>query len=91
MTRSQSVHVRALLRASQAVGGTDALAAYLDVSRRELASWMNGMTETPLGIFLKVVDFLMERQLAAVRSGRGAGKALKRHIDVVESVNVLPF
>ena len=49
------------------------------------------MTETPQGIFLKVVDFLMERQLVAVRSGRGAGKALKRHIDVVEGVNVLPF
>lgn len=91
MTRSQSVHVRALLRASQAVGGTDALAAYLHVSKSEVASWMNGTSETPLRIFLKVVDFLMERQLAGVRSGRGVGKALQRHIDAVEGVNVLPF
>jgi hypothetical protein len=54
----KSVHVRALQRAAQLVGGRDRLAQHLKVRAVLLDAWMSGKRETPPGIFLRVVDLI---------------------------------
>ena len=54
----KSVHVRALQRAAQLVGGRDRLAQHLKVRVSHVDAWMSGKRATPPGIFLRVVDLI---------------------------------
>jgi len=47
-----------LLRATSIAGGVEALARCLRVPKKQLNSWIAGETETPHGVFLRLVDFL---------------------------------
>ncbi len=63
MAPTVSVHVSALSRAAELLGH-DALAGYLGVRSTHITAWMSGQIEVPSDVFLKVVDFLMEYDLA---------------------------
>ena len=67
MSVPKEVHIRALRRAAQGLGGVEALRAYLQVSMSQLAGWLYGETRVPDAVFLKVVDLLSEQQIAALR------------------------
>ena len=53
-----SVHVQALRRAAEIMGGPHQLRAYLRVSTHQLEAWMEGTEKPPTDIFLKVVDVI---------------------------------
>jgi hypothetical protein len=63
----QTVYARALSRAAQILGGSEALRAYLNVSMRGLAMWMQGGARPPDHVFLRVVDLLTEHDLKALQ------------------------
>jgi hypothetical protein len=56
-----SVYALVVARAAKIAGGVDALAAELGYSRSLLRACITGSYETPTVIFLKVVDYLMDR------------------------------
>lgn len=51
--------MRALERAAEKMGGRDKLARHLEVRETHLKYWMSGKCQTPPGVFLQVVDYLM--------------------------------
>ena len=55
---SQSVYARALHRAADILGGKDKLRAALHVPMHSLEEWLEGHSEPPIEVFLKVVDIL---------------------------------
>jgi len=65
----KEVHIRALRRAAQGLGGVEALRAHLQVSMRQLTGWLYGETRLPEAVFLKVVDLLSEQEINALRQG----------------------
>jgi len=69
MAVSKTVHVRALRRAAQCLGGVEALRAHLQVSMSQLAGWLYGETHVPEAVFLKIVDLLSEQEINALRQG----------------------
>jgi hypothetical protein len=54
-------YARALERAAEIAGGVDELAAKIGVSKVFLRACITGYQPTPIPLFLKVVDFLLER------------------------------
>jgi hypothetical protein len=54
------IHSRALQRAAELLGGTQALCAYLQVPAGEMRRWMEDADAPPAGIFLRVVDLIVE-------------------------------
>ena len=58
---ANAVHVRALERAVEMLGGVDALARHLEVPARWLELWLRGTASTPPDVFLRVVDLLLDR------------------------------
>lgn len=58
------VHARALKRAAELLGGIEPFARHVGVPAHELVAWMNGEGMPPLGVFLKAVDIISERQAA---------------------------
>lgn len=73
MSPSQAVYMRALLRATQLVGGNlDLLAVFLDVSPKQVTLWMSGVVQMPDDAFLKVVDLLMDQRDSATREAQRA-------------------
>lgn len=69
MPVSKNVHVRAMRRAAQTLGGVEALRAHLQVSMNQLCSWLEGETRPPDLVFLKVVDLLADEELSAIKQG----------------------
>jgi len=69
VSASKEVHIRALRRAAQGLGGVEALRAYLQVSMSQLTGWLYGETRVPDAVFLKIVDLLSEQQITALRKG----------------------
>jgi len=67
---TNTVFSRALARAAEILGSTDALRAHLGVSARQLALWMQGRVKPPDDVFLMVVDVLAERDLEEMRGAR---------------------
>ena len=53
-----SVHVEALRRAAEILGGKAQLRAWLHVSMSQLDAWMRGSGRPPSYVFLKVVDLI---------------------------------
>jgi CheY-like chemotaxis protein len=65
------LHIKALERASAVKGGIAKLAAYLAVSESTLALWMKGKATLPAAMFEKVLDVLLDGDMAALTgSGR---------------------
>lgn len=54
-----TVHTRVLHRACQIVGGVEALAKTLRVSRAQLHRWLEGEEEPPASVFLQAVDVVL--------------------------------
>lgn len=57
-------YTRALVRAVEIAGSTEALAAFLGSSSREVETWSRGETCPPMPIFLAIVDILAANALA---------------------------
>jgi len=60
-----TVHTQALVRAAELAGGVDALAEKLAMSRLLVRAWVNGTQAVPSSIFLRIVDLLVDKKLAA--------------------------
>lgn len=54
------VHSRALRRAAELVGGAQALCDTLQVPAGDMRRWLEGVEAPPAGIFLRVVDLIVE-------------------------------
>jgi len=59
--KTMSVQARALHRASAAMGGLVALSHYLGVPDQAIREWMFDVGSPPNGIFLKVIDYLLDQ------------------------------
>ena len=66
MTRRQSVYTRALSRAVEVAGSTEALARFLGSTPVEIAKWSTGETNPPMPIFLAIVDVVAANGLVPV-------------------------
>jgi hypothetical protein len=62
------VYSRALLRASELVGGRDKLARVLSVPRPEIDKWIAGEAKPPREVFLRVVDLILDETAPATGS-----------------------
>jgi CheY-like chemotaxis protein len=60
------LHLKALERASAVKGGIGKLAAYLAVSESTLVLWMKGKATLPAAMFEKVLDILLDGDMAAL-------------------------
>ena len=69
-----TVYSRALARAAEILGGSEALGAHLQVHSAQVEVWMSGLEAPPQHIFLKVVDLLSERNLTELRRGLPADR-----------------
>lgn len=58
------IYSRALQRAAELLGGRQALCAYLQVPAAELHRWIESADAPPAGIFLRVVDLIVEESAA---------------------------
>ena len=52
------IHTRTLEKAAQILGGQAELAAYLHVTRGDLAAWMDGRKVLPTSVFITAVDVI---------------------------------
>jgi len=57
--------VRTLEKAARVLGGQAELAAYLHVTRGDLAAWMEAKKTLPTSIFITVVDLIASGPAAA--------------------------
>lgn len=55
-------HRAALARAVELVGGEKPLCQRLRVSTSDLARWLAGDAKPPIGVFLRVIDVLIEEE-----------------------------
>ena len=60
------LHLKALERASAVKGGISKLATHLAVSESTLALWMKGKATLPAAMFEKVLDILLDGDMAAL-------------------------
>jgi hypothetical protein len=63
--KTMSVQARALHKASASVGGLHVLAGYLKVPDQVIREWMFDVGAPPHGVFLRVIDLLLEQPAAA--------------------------
>jgi hypothetical protein len=64
------VYIRTLVRAAEIVGGAQELAFRLKVTPSHLSLWMGGLEPCPGYVFLKAVDLVLEREIAAQTTPR---------------------
>ena len=62
---SVTVYSRALLRATELVGGRDKLASVLTVPREHIDKWISGDANPPREVFLRVVDLILDETAPA--------------------------
>ena len=67
-----------MARASELAGGVQALSQRLRIPVVDLMRWIQGEAKPPRGIFLRVVDFIIEEgKKPVLRPGLGARKPAK--------------
>jgi hypothetical protein len=54
-------HKAAVARAAELAGGVRALSVRLRIPVVDLMRWIQGEKKPPIGVFLRIVDFLLER------------------------------
>ena len=59
--KRMSVQARALHRAAAVIGGLHQLAGYLKVSDEYIREWMFDVGSPPNGVFLRVIDLLLDQ------------------------------
>lgn len=57
---ADTIYTRALARAAEAQGSTQALASLLRVPENTLVRWMSGRAQMPLQAFLKLIELLVQ-------------------------------
>jgi hypothetical protein len=57
---ASSVYARTLQKAAELIGGQAKLCRYLHVPAAELRKWIDDKGVPPIGVFLRVVDFIIE-------------------------------
>lgn len=60
------LHIKALARASAVKGGIGSFAVFLGVSESTVALWMKGKATLPAAMFEKVLDILLDGDMAAL-------------------------
>ena len=55
-----AVYIRTLQRALEIKGGADALATYLGTPVASIHIWQKGLAALPAGMFLKIVDIVIQ-------------------------------
>lgn len=71
----ESLHRRAMHRAAELLGGTEALAAVLEVNPHAVTRWIDGSLRISERVFLKVVDIVLEQQIKALHARPSAPAA----------------
>ena len=64
----QTVHTRALHRAAEILGSTEALREYLGVELPRLLLWLQGRATPPPEVFLRTVDLLLDRKMDSLQA-----------------------
>lgn len=64
-----TLHARALQRAAELKGGAKPLALHLGVSESRLALWLDAKATLPPQVFDKVLDVLLDADVAALKAG----------------------
>jgi hypothetical protein len=54
------IHMRAVQRATEIAEGLARLAVYLDVPPALIVAWIDGRSEVPIPMFLKVVEIIVD-------------------------------
>lgn len=60
------IHARTLQRAAEIAGGEQQLAFRLKVTPSHLSLWLGGLADPPGDVFLRAVDLVIEKDLAAL-------------------------
>ena len=66
-----SVKIEALKRAAEILGGRPQLRSYLKVSAMCLGLWISGATTLPDDDFLRLVDLIVDAEVAKLKSRDG--------------------
>jgi hypothetical protein len=64
-----SVYSRALLKATDLVGGREQLAKLLHVPKADLDSWIADEAKLPRDIFLRIVDLILDETAPVADAG----------------------
>jgi hypothetical protein len=64
-----SVYSRALLKASDLVGGRERLAKLLQVPKADLDRWIADQVKPPREVFLRIVDLILDETAPAQEAG----------------------
>ena len=71
---ADTIHTRALARAAETEGSTQALAGVLHVPENTLMRWMSGRAQMPLRAFLRLVELLSQHEKKNGGEPQGNGK-----------------
>jgi hypothetical protein len=61
------IHMRAVQRATEIAEGVTPLAMYLEVPPVMIAAWIQGTSEVPPAVFLKVVEIIVDHAAPRMR------------------------
>jgi hypothetical protein len=61
------IHMRAVQRATEIAEGVTPLAMYLEVPPVMIAAWIQGTSEVPQAVFLKVVEIIVDHAAPRMR------------------------
>lgn len=61
------IQMRAVQRASEIAEGIEALAVYLGVPPVAVAAWIQGTSEVPPSVFLRIVDIIVDHGAPRMR------------------------
>jgi hypothetical protein len=73
-----AIHKRALQRAIELAGGVEPLAAHLKLPPTAIRFWLNASSPLPDGIFLKLVDLLLDHSTTELQPPTKAGAPVRR-------------
>ena len=57
---AEAIQSRVLRQAARVVGGYGELQSRLEASREDMASWVRGAQEPPVGVFVRLVEILLD-------------------------------
>ena len=61
-----SLQLRGLRKAARLLGGEPQLRAFLEVPAGDLFRWMRGQAAVPPAVFVRIIQFLAEKETTAV-------------------------